>query len=155
MTIRDVCERLSATIVCGDVDKSFDGVYVGDLLSRAMHADLLFWPLWCNADEMYKVEDFRRKWDIGNAAVKFIPYWENKSVTTAAPEVIISYYDKNGEKLALVSNLARKAQQIKITLPAGTRQVVNAENDKVLPIDGNTVVLDLPRNDFGFIIIKK
>ena len=36
MTVRDVCERLSATVVCGDVDKSFDGVYVGDLLSRAM-----------------------------------------------------------------------------------------------------------------------
>ena len=126
-----------------------------DLMSRIMHADVIFWPLWCNKYEIYKVDDIRRKWDIGNKAVEFIPYWENKSVTTAAPEVIISYYDKNGEKLALVSNLARKAQQIKITLPAGTRQVVNAENDQVLPISNNSVVLDLPRNDFGFIIIKK
>ena len=36
MKLRDVCELLSASVVCGDVDKSFEGVYVGDLLSRAM-----------------------------------------------------------------------------------------------------------------------
>ena len=36
MKLRDVCEMLSATVLCGDVDKSFEGVYVGDLLSRAM-----------------------------------------------------------------------------------------------------------------------
>lgn len=36
MTIRDVCEALSASVVCGEDAKSFDGVYVGDLLSRAM-----------------------------------------------------------------------------------------------------------------------
>ena len=36
MKIRDVCEVISATVVCGDDQKSFDGVYVGDLLSRAM-----------------------------------------------------------------------------------------------------------------------
>lgn len=36
MTVRDVCEALSAIVVCGDGTKSFDGVYVGDLLSRAM-----------------------------------------------------------------------------------------------------------------------
>ena len=36
MKLRDVCGMLSATVLCGDVDKSFEGVYVGDLLSRAM-----------------------------------------------------------------------------------------------------------------------
>ena len=36
MKLRDVCEMLSATVLCSDVDKSFEGVYVGDLLSRAM-----------------------------------------------------------------------------------------------------------------------
>ena len=36
MTIRDVCETLSASVVCGDDTRSFEGVYVGDLLSRAM-----------------------------------------------------------------------------------------------------------------------
>lgn len=36
MKLRDVCEMLSATVLCGDVDKSFEGVYVGDFLSRAM-----------------------------------------------------------------------------------------------------------------------
>ena len=126
-----------------------------DLMSRIMHGDVIFWPLWCNKKEIYKVDDIRSKWDIGNKAVKFIPYWENKVVTTATPDVIISYYDKNGEKLVLVSNLARKNQQVVINLPADAKQVVNAENDKVLPIVNNTVTLDMLRNDFGFIIIKK
>ena len=36
MTIIDISQRIGATVVCGDTNKSFDGVYVGDLLSRAM-----------------------------------------------------------------------------------------------------------------------
>ena len=126
-----------------------------DLMSRIMHGDVIFWPLWCNKKEVYKVEEIRRKWDIGNKAVEFIPYWENKAVTTSTPDVIISYYEKNGEKLALISNLARKQQMIDITLPAGTKQVINAETGKPLPIAGNVVSVNIPRNDFGFIIIKK
>lgn len=36
MTIREVREALSAKLLCGDDGRSFDGVYVGDFLSRAM-----------------------------------------------------------------------------------------------------------------------
>ncbi len=36
MTIRDVRDTLSATVICGSDEKAFDGVYVGDFLSRAM-----------------------------------------------------------------------------------------------------------------------
>ena len=36
MTVNDIREKISATLVCGDVSREFDGVYVGDLLSRAM-----------------------------------------------------------------------------------------------------------------------
>lgn len=36
MTLNDLCQPLSAKVLCGDTDKSFSGVYVGDLLSRAM-----------------------------------------------------------------------------------------------------------------------
>ena len=126
-----------------------------DLLSRIMHADVIFWAVWCNKNEIYKVEEIRRKWDIGNKAVEFIPYWENKVVTTSTPGAVISYYDKNGEKLALVSNLARKNQQISIKLPAGVKSVVNAESGKNVPIENGMVKIDLPRNDFTFLIIKK
>ena len=125
-----------------------------DLMSRIMHGDVIFWPLWCNKKEIYKVDDIRSKWDIGNKAVKFIPYWENKVVTTATPDVIISYYDKNGEKLVLVSNLARKNQTVVIDLPAGAKQVINAETEKTLNITGKQVKVDIKRNDFGMFIIK-
>lgn len=36
MKINDVLTSLEASVVCGETDKCFDGVYVGDLLSRAM-----------------------------------------------------------------------------------------------------------------------
>lgn len=41
MKINDILTPLEASVVCGDTDKCFDGVYVGDLLSRAMsHVEL-------------------------------------------------------------------------------------------------------------------
>ena len=41
MKINDILTPLEASVVCGDTDKGFDGVYVGDLLSRAMsHVEL-------------------------------------------------------------------------------------------------------------------
>ncbi|MBR4662907.1 MAG: hypothetical protein IKO93_03435, partial [Lentisphaeria bacterium] len=119
-----------------------------------MHADVIFWPLWCNKQEMWKMEEIRRKWDIGNKAVEFIPYWENKALTSDAKDVCISYYDKKGEKLAIVSNLARTAQKIKIKLPAGTKSVVDAETEKPVAISRGTVTLDMKRNDFGVLIVK-
>ena len=125
-----------------------------DLMSRIMHADVIFWPLWCNKQEVYKVDEIRRQWDIGNKAVKFIPYWENKVLTASAPNVVISYYDKNGEKLAIVSNLARKNQAFDIVLPKTVKSVINAETGKVLPVVKGKVKVDIKRNDFGILIIK-
>ena len=126
-----------------------------DLMSRIMHADVIFWPLWCNKKEIYKMDEIRRKWDIGNAAVEFIPYWENKEVTSKTPGSCISYYDKKGEKLVLVSNLARKDKKIIITLPAGTKAVIDAETGKPVPFKGRTVSVNIKRNDFGVLILKK
>lgn len=36
MTVSDICKSIDASVVCGNVNKQFEGVYVGDLLSRAM-----------------------------------------------------------------------------------------------------------------------
>ncbi len=36
MTVNDICKNIKADVVCGDTSKEFCGVYVGDLLSRAM-----------------------------------------------------------------------------------------------------------------------
>lgn len=36
MKISEICKRIEAKVLCGDTDKCFSGVYVGDLLSRAM-----------------------------------------------------------------------------------------------------------------------
>ena len=36
LTVNDIARRIDARILCGNTDKEFSGVYVGDLLSRAM-----------------------------------------------------------------------------------------------------------------------
>ena len=36
MTVNDILGTIRGSVICGDVDKRFEGVYVGDLLSRAM-----------------------------------------------------------------------------------------------------------------------
>ncbi len=36
MKVNEICENTDASVICGDTSKVFDGVYVGDLLSRAM-----------------------------------------------------------------------------------------------------------------------
>lgn len=36
MKISDISARIEAVLVCGDESRDFNGVYVGDLLSRAM-----------------------------------------------------------------------------------------------------------------------
>jgi len=36
MTVSDICQKINAAVVCGETEKAFNGVYVGDLLSRAM-----------------------------------------------------------------------------------------------------------------------
>ena len=36
MKVSEICQRLDAAVICGDTEKLFEGIYVGDLLSRAM-----------------------------------------------------------------------------------------------------------------------
>ena len=36
MTVNDILDGIGGRVVCGDADKETEGVYVGDLLSRAM-----------------------------------------------------------------------------------------------------------------------
>ncbi|MBQ8249753.1 MAG: hypothetical protein IJY93_07745 [Clostridia bacterium] len=36
MTVNDISAKIKAKLICGSMDKEWNGVYVGDLLSRAM-----------------------------------------------------------------------------------------------------------------------
>ena len=36
MTVNDILAKAEARVLCGETDKEWNGVYVGDLLSRAM-----------------------------------------------------------------------------------------------------------------------
>ena len=53
MKINEVLSLLEASVVCGETDKTFEGVYVGDLLSRAMshvEADNLWLTIMTNSN---------------------------------------------------------------------------------------------------------
>lgn len=119
-----------------------------DLMSRLMHADILYWPLWCNADELYKMEAWRREFDIGNDAVVFIPYWENKEITSKNRNACISYYQKNNDYLVILSNLARCQETITVQLPKGAKAAFNAETKATINVANGTLTVTIPRNDF-------
>ncbi len=53
MTVSEISKVISAELICGDTDKPFSGVYVGDLLSRAMSrvpSDGLFVTIMANTN---------------------------------------------------------------------------------------------------------
>ena len=53
MTVNKLMGHIDATLICGETDKPFEGVYVGDLLSRAMShvdADNLFVTIMANTN---------------------------------------------------------------------------------------------------------
>lgn len=53
MTVSEISTVLEAELVCGNTDKTFEGVYVGDLLSRAMSrvgSDSLFVTIMANTN---------------------------------------------------------------------------------------------------------
>ena len=53
MNLAQLSEKLSLSVISGDTDKSFDGVYAGDLLSRAMshvEADNLWLTIMTNSN---------------------------------------------------------------------------------------------------------
>ena len=119
-----------------------------DLLSRLMHADVLFWPLWCNQPEMYKFEKFRREFDIGNDAVTFTPFWENSAITCDAKDSCISFYKRDGAYLVIVSNLSRSEATFKVNLPKEVSGARNAEDYTPIDLKDNTISITIPRNDY-------
>ena len=53
ITVKDICEATESKLLCGDADREFCGVYVGDLLSRAMshvEADNIWITIMANAN---------------------------------------------------------------------------------------------------------
>ena len=120
-----------------------------DMLSRIMQADMLVWPLFCDSREVYKTWKFRREFGIAEPGVSFIPYWENKNIISNTANVVAGYY-KNGEKcLVLVSNLNRSDKELELTLKGiKLKSVKNAETNKSINANGNTVKLNIPRNDY-------
>ncbi len=119
-----------------------------DLLSRLMHADVLFWPLWCNQPEMYKFEKFRREFDIGNDSVTFTPFWENNAITCDAKDSCISFYKRDNAYLVIVSNLSRSEATFKVTLPKEVSGARNAEDYTPIDLKDNTISITIPRNDY-------
>ncbi len=116
-----------------------------DMLSRIIQADMLVWPLFCDSREVYKTWKFRREFGINDAGVSFMPYWENKKITSNTKDVVVGYY-KNGDKyLVLVSNLNRAAKEVELNFKGITlKSVRNAETNKSI----DKMKVRIPRNDY-------
>ena len=132
-----------------------------DMLSRVMQADVLVWPLWCNADEVYKTWKFRKEFGIGDKNVEFIPYWENtsikiKSVQTDGilqmPDIVVGYYQNKSIKtyLVLVSNLGKFPGRVEFDFKTlNIKSIKDAETlAQLTPTESGNIRVDLKRNDY-------
>ncbi|NLF19093.1 MAG: LamG domain-containing protein [Lentisphaerae bacterium] len=122
-----------------------------DMLSRVLQADMLIWPLHCNLEEVHRTWRIRAAFDIGNRAVTFTPYWENRAITADRDGVVVGVYRRPGEALLVVSNLNREAVTTRLHFDAVPRQVVEAETGTPLALADGAVTLDLPRNDYAML----
>jgi hypothetical protein len=111
-----------------------------------MQADMLVWPLFCNADEVRKTWAFRREFGIGDPGVVFVPYWENQRFTADRDGVVAGYYQNGKQSLVLVSNLNRRSETVQLTVGEG--RVTDAETGQTIPVAGGKVKLELRRNDY-------
>lgn len=133
-----------------------------DMLSRVLHADVLVWPLWCNATEAAKTWTWRAAFGCGDSSVEFVPYWENTkitaSVTAGAGDLKVSYYyhADDDKYLVLVSNIARTnctaSVDLKNVFPAS---VTNAETSTPETLTAtHAVSLTIDRNDFAVLEVE-
>ena len=136
---------------CLKFDKELMGspVSARDMLSRIMQADMVIWPLFGNREEVMKTQRFRNDFGIADAAVEFIPYWGNKSITADVEDVVVGYYKNDGKILAIISNLNRSAKKVRITFnDVVVTSVQNAETKKTILVEGGSVELEMKRNDY-------
>ena len=127
-----------------------------DMLSRVMQADMLVWPLFCNLDEVHKTWRFRREFGVGARDVHFVPYWENKVLTPDRDGVVVGYYRAADRWLALVSNLNRHPETVRIAFHnVPVRAVKNAETGDAVPFTRRGVTLSLRRNDYLALLIDE
>jgi hypothetical protein len=121
-----------------------------DLLSRVMQADMLVWPLFCNGGEVRKTWKFRQEFGIGDAAVRFVPYWENSFFNCGAADVVAGFYQKGDQYLVLVSNFNRETRKIELQIDPtiSLRSCQNAESGKEISLQDRKILLEIPRNDY-------
>jgi hypothetical protein len=137
------------------------------MLSYLLHFDMLLWPNWCDATEVYKWWAIKDKFGMADTAtesVEFVPYWENRLVTAADPAVKVSYYRKvlqpdpyvqNEAKenlLLIVSNLQFDEAEIKLNLPEKLQKCTITDVDAQRPLDRSkpgTVQFKLAPYDFA------
>ncbi len=127
-----------------------DPVPTRDMLSRVMQADMIVWPIFCDADEVRKTWKFRDEFGIGDEQVEFIPFWEpEQAVKSDRKDVVCGTYRKGDRALVIVSNFNREPVTVTVDLARlSPTSAANAETGAKLPLADGKVKLEIPRNDY-------
>jgi len=115
-----------------------------------MQADMIVWPIFCDADEVRKTWKFRAEFGIGDEQVEFIPFWEpEQPVKSDRKEVVCGTYRKGDRALVIVSNFNREPVTVTVDLARlSPTSAANAETGAKLPLADGKVKLEIPRNDY-------
>jgi hypothetical protein len=131
-----------------------------EMLALAQLHDVLVWPLWSNAEEWKKVVAVRNEFQIGNADVKFHPFWEPKNSAKSDNEnVLVSSYSGARGVLAVVANTSESEQNVTVDFSKITKQIGadwkawDAQTLGVLPLQASAVRVTIPAKDFVLVRI--
>jgi len=132
-----------------------------DLNCMIVIHDNIVWPLWCDPKPFIDAWKIRHDFGIGEAVVKFLPYWGNEHVAACKEnEVYISSYINKNKHLLCISNtgLENKTCTVELNLSFFNNKVpskvVDAETKKEIAVEKGLIVIPINRRDYKLLLVE-
>ena len=130
-----------------------------EMVAMALLHDMLIWPIWSHPATIVLAYTHLSQFNTGAPDVTFHPYWENqKQDWVKAEGILVSYYKRPTEILAIVTNTTTKAQQVELdwskieNLSAPTAR--DSESRRQIEVVDGKMSLTVEPRDFRLIRIS-
>ena len=131
-----------------------------DYLAMCLAHDNTLWPVFCKPDSAYKLMKIKQDFKIGDAEVKFYPYWGDvHPVTVDGSECYAVTWENKGKYLVAVTNLSLKDQSLTVKLDSKffgkDAKVTEAEGKKSVAVSGSSFTENIKRRNYKLYVIEK
>jgi hypothetical protein len=129
-------------------------------LAMTLPCGIQVWGFYCHIPSLNSAYGAQDRFKAGEAA--FVPYWQQDGAVRANTELLAGYWKKPGAVLVAISNLSTVDFDGEITLDpakllganAGKIAVLDAEKHQPIPVNGNTLRLQVEAKDFRLLEIR-